>query len=345
MPSLYRVAIALLATVVGGAPTFITSPIDRPLVLGLPIIVVSLAYLLTRIGDRRPVTIDLVCATLLAAPGIACHSWLSLRGSDATNWYFPELRVLGVIEQSGAGAATIGILWSGAIALLALRGRRSLPSAVALFAGGAWLGLGTLLLKQLVYVLYHSPPQALIYALAAVNQWQIGALFGALLVWTAAARVQPSLGARIALAVFAAILTAACTVPVVAIAHMVDLAPLQTELQQTPPGPRGVGIVYDAPEGASAEALTILLQVRGQSTKPDTWTPNRDRKLPWHRALRLGLVVAVPPSTTRADLDALARVARQHGALRIELSTRATGLPPGVMNTLLGWPTVGHLLD
>ena len=341
-----RIWLALLAAAVGALPNVFAAPDDRSIALGLPIIVLSLAYLLTRLeSHRRPLAVDLVCATLLAAPALACHTWLGLRSTDAVHWYVPEIRGMGALETAAAGGSTVGLLWGGGLALLAMRGRRGLPVAAAMLAGGAWLGAGSLALNQLSDAVDRIPSRATVHGAAVLVQWQLGALFGGLVAGGAAFRCRRSITEQLVSAISGALVTGFCTVPVVTTARVLDLKPFQTPLPQTPPGPRGVGVVYDAPNGHSASSLIAALEREGHTIDTEIWYALPSRDLPWHRTLRLGLVVAVPPDTSRAHLDEIARIGRRYSAFRLGLPGRAPGLPPGVMDTLLGWPTVGLLLD
>ena len=340
-----RMAIAVGACVVGALPTFLAAPEDRALAMGLPAIALALGVILQRVDDRdRAFTVDLICAALLACPGLTAHGWLRLRATDAAAWYFPEQRVLGILEQAGAGGATAGILLGGAVALAALRGRRAVPLVAGMVAAGVWIGAGSLVVATLIDHLMYAPPLPLLLAAAVTAEWGAGAIFGAALAVLASMRSTPG-RERVAAAVVGAGITAACTVPVATLVETLDLPTLPDNLPTALPGPRTVAPLY-APDGApSADALAALLLASGHPTLTDDWTRRDYPRAPWHRGLRMGVVVALPPDTPRAELDGLARAAFGQNTFRMALPGRAEGLPPGLVDHLLGFPTVDLLLD
>jgi hypothetical protein len=323
----------------------LAAPEDRALALSLPLITVALGFLLTRIDDRdRAFTVDLVCAGLLAAPGLGCHGWLRLRAFDAASWYVPDQRILGILEQAGAGGASAGILIGAAVALAALRGDRARPLYVGLLAAGLWLGAGSLVLAQLVDQLYAEPSWLLTLSAALTVETGAGAILAAFAVWAATSSTVPT-RERVTAVVASAALTAATTVPVNLLADTLDIPSLSTGLPHGPPRPRTVAPIYTPANAPDATELERFLVDHGHPASSAPWSRLSHRTVPWHQALRLGVVLVLPPDTPRATLDALAASAHQTNTLLMALAGRASGLPPGTMDRLLGFPTVELLLD
>ena len=330
---------------VGALPTLLGAPEDRSLAMGLPTIAVALGVLLRRVDDRdRAYTVDLVCAGLLACPGLASHGWLRLRAFDASSWYFPEQRVLGILEQAGAGGTTAGILWGAAVALAALRGRRAVPLVAAFVTAGAWIGAGNLSVALLIDQLFTRPSAALTFVTALCAEWGVGAVLGATGAFVASQQVA-SARERMVSVGLGALLTGTCTVPVALLADTVDLAPFPGKLPAAPVGPRTIAPVYTSAAAPTEASVADVLVPAGHPEADIPWTPRVYRKSAWHRGLRMGLVVALPPGAPRSWLDTVAASAYRHNTFRIALPGRADGLPPGVMDDLLGWPTVDLLVD
>ena len=338
-------AVATVASLVGAIPTMLSAPEDRALAIGLPAIALALGYLLGRVDDRgRAYTVDVVTAGLLACPGLAAHGWLRLRALDATAWYPAEQQILGMLEQAGGGGATAGILWGAAVALASLRGRRSIPLVAALVAAGAWIGAGSLAVALLIDQLYVVPAAWLLACTAVAVEPVAGALVGGTLV-AVAARGRGSVREKLGSMLVGAALTAACTVPVGLLTDTLGAAPSAEAIPAAPIGPRNVALAY-APEGPpSAVDFAELLESTGRSGSPRAWARRTYSKLPWHRGLRVGVVLALPQDTPVADLLDLTAVAHSRNTDRVGLAARAEGVPSGILDNLLGHPTADLLLD
>jgi len=339
------VAIATGASLFGAVPALLSAPEDRALAIGLPAIALALGYLLNRIvHDRRPYIIDLACAALLTCPGLAMHGWLYARALDASAWYLPEQLVSGLLSQSAAGGATTGVLWGAAIALAALRGLRALPLVTGIATAGLWLGAGSLTLTALLTELYKGPPTLLLYLVDSTINPFIGAIGGGLLVLARTSRTTPR-REQICSVVLGALLTATCTVPLQALVRSLELPKIQTALPITPAGPRTIAPTYEPGGPPSAEDFAAFLNASGHPGKTRPWTPREYPLAPWHLGLRMSAAIALPPDTTRSELDALAAAAWIQNTFRLSLHGRATGGPEGTIDQLLGYPTVDLLLD
>lgn len=345
-----RVALAICAALVGGIPAFFGTHEDRSLALGLPVIALGLGVLLKRIDRTQPLLADVASAVLLICPGLAAHGWLRLRALDAMAWYRADLAVIGVLDQAGSSGAGAGLLLGGAVSLAALRGPQAGPLIGAIVAAGTWLGAGGLSVALLAVSMDPLPPVALLLGVSLTAEGGVGAAWGAVLA-IAGARGIPTntptrTGRALIGATLGAVLCAAATAPVHMLAEQLNLSNPQQNLPAVRPGPRISGRTIQTALGTLTDDLSGALATRGLAQTPNrAWLPTPYPNSAWASGVRLAAVVALPPDAPRTALDAAARVLWDHRVSLLALPGRAEGLPPGIVDDLLGWPTAELLLD
>ena len=344
-----RAALAAVAALLGTIPALLGTHEDRSLAAGLPVIAFSLAFLLDRIDARKPIAADFVAVALLVCPGLATHGWLCLRSMDAMAWYRPEQAIYGILDQSGGARAGAGLLIGGALSLAVLRGRRTSPLIAAMGAAGLWMGAGGLSADLLAHAVNESAPKVLWLALAVTAEWGAGAIFGGLVGlasvrFTVGTRQTRWRAARLG-AITGALLCVLSTVPVQLLATQLEISSPSIPLPEAMPGTRIAAITLEPrPDQIEADLQQAFAQMERARTDK-AWEPRTYPLAPWEQGLRLSAVVALPPTATRTVLDEVARMAYAHDTNLIGLSARAHDLPPGVVDELMGWPTIELRLD
>lgn len=318
--------------------------------LGLPVIALALGFLLKRVERSQPLLANFAAAVLLVCPGIAAQGWLRLRAFDAIAWYRADLAVVGMLDQAGGSGAGAGLLLGGAVSLAALRGRQAGPLIGAMVAAGIWLGAGGLSMAMLAGSMDQQPHIGLLLAMSLTAEWGVGATWGAVLGIAGARGIPAGVANRRTSALLGAIagasLCVATTTPVHLLVEQLGLTQPQLALPAARPGPRISGMTIETSPKTLSEDLPHALADRGlQSTVDREWLPIRYPDNAWANGMRLAAVVALPKDAHRATIDDTARILWNHHISQLALPGRAEGLPPGIVDDLLGWPTAELLLD
>jgi len=264
-------------------------------------------------------------------------------------WYRPELAVLGVLDQAAGSGAGAGLLLGGAVSLAALRGRRAGPLIGAMVAAGIWLGAGGLSVALLAVSLRGATSWPVLMGVSLTAEWGVGAVLGAVLGIAGARGIVDRRGRGGSAALMGALagagLCAATTAPVHLLADQLDLGTATTALPDAPPGPRLAGATLaPRPEHLEADLARAFAEL-DRSPGEHPWVPHNYPRAAWADGLRLSAIVALPPDAPREALDVAARSAFAHNTRLLGLPARAEGLPTGVVDDLLGWPTAELLLD